>query len=73
LYLFHENLKIDFGSFDSFSVENGLRLKGKKRTPYFGVFHEKRDIFEINGLYKNGYSYPFYISRKIVSEIASLL
>lgn len=71
--LFCSNTKLNMGPFETFSFVNGLRLKGKKRTPFYGLQAKTKNIFLINGLYKNGYTYSFYLSKKVISEISSLL
>jgi hypothetical protein len=54
-------------SLPKFSISNlksGVRLKAKKRLPYWGritnKYNSNSKIYSIHGLYKNGYIYSFY-------------
>jgi len=62
----------DLGNFDDFKAETGLRHKASKRIPICKFLDESKKVGVINGLYKNGYSLPFYFSKIMVSEILSL-
>lgn len=47
-------------------VFTGIRHKGKKRMPNYFL---DKNIIVINALYKNGFSFPFYFSKKMVSDL----
>ncbi|EQC44260.1 FAD-dependent oxidoreductase [Bacteriovorax sp. Seq25_V] len=49
-------------SIETASVITGIRHKGKKRLP---SFYTENDMIVLNGLYKNGFSFPFYFAKKI--------
>jgi hypothetical protein len=59
----------DLGHFEDFKVINGLRHKASKRIPICGFLDESKKIGIINGLYKNGYSLPFYFSKLMARQI----
>lgn len=47
-------------------VYTGLRHKGKKRMPQLKSIG---DISILNCLYKNGFSFPFYLAEKLVTQL----
>lgn len=47
-------------------VITGLRHKGKKRMPQLKSIG---DITFLNCLYKNGFSFPFYLAKKLVTQL----
>lgn len=51
--------------FSKGKITTGMRHKGRKRTPFFGQVSE--GLFLMSGLYKNGFSFPFYGAKKITS------
>jgi hypothetical protein len=51
-------------------IETGVRLKGPKRMPFWGQI--KPNIFAINGMYKNGFSFAFLAGSDVAKEIQSL-
>lgn len=69
LEAFQELLPKDFPfpDFKKGHVKTGMRHKGKKRTPFFGVLKETKasKVYGMTGLYKNGFSYPFLGAKKI--------
>lgn len=60
-----EYLNLDIPSRERFEVKTGVRLKGRKRTPFWGEVSKNQ--FMISGLYKNGFSFPFLASQKIIN------
>lgn len=68
LSLFSSMCNLPLGSYSDFKVITGLRLKGWRRRP-IGVSLDNKNLFMINGLYKNGYTFPHLLSKKIVSEL----
>lgn len=49
------------------NIFTGIRHKGKKRMPFFGKVQD--DIYALNALYKNGFSFPFYGAQQIIKSI----
>lgn len=66
------NKYFDLPDFDTFKVKVGLRLKGRKRTPYIGV-GDSKNSFVVNGLYKNGYTVAYLGAKKAVEYFKEYL
>ena len=57
------------GEVSDFSVVTGLRHKGPKRLLICRAIDENKTLFQINGLYKNGYTMGFLAARRMMSLI----
>ncbi len=66
-----KHLNLDLGSLDQFKMITGLRHKGPKRLPICGFVDEKKKISVISGLYKNGYTLSFSMSKKMINLLLS--
>jgi hypothetical protein len=45
-------------------IGSGMRHKGRKRRPYCGPISS--NVYSIHGVYKNGYTFSFYLARKLL-------
>lgn len=66
----YENAKSfisDLPKYEDFKVITGLRVKGKQRLPLYGQ-SEIESIYYLNGLYRNGWSYPFLLAPLVVEN-----
>lgn len=54
-------------SFKSGEFLTGLRHKGQKRRPFYGKL--ENNVYAQIGLYKNGFSYPFYMAPLLLKQI----
>jgi len=61
-------LGIDLPSIGEAQSFTGIRHKGKKRIPFADKVED--NIYVMNALYKNGFSFPFFGSSKIVQELS---
>ncbi|TNF30856.1 MAG: FAD-binding oxidoreductase [Deltaproteobacteria bacterium] len=50
-------------------VDNGTRLRGRKRMPIAGKIQGTENIYALTGLHKNGFSYPFVLAKKCLDEM----
>jgi|GEM_PF-647787 len=55
---------IEIPSFDLFKIVTGLRHKGMKRRPFSAIISKEKRIHLMGGLYKNGWSLPFYYGKR---------
>lgn len=53
--------------FSKAKVRSGMRHKGIKRRPFAGKLSE--NTYSLHGVYKNGYTFSFYLGRKILDQI----
>lgn len=53
--------------FETGLIKTGLRHKGQKRRPFFGELEKGPygSIYSMTGLYKNGFTFPFYGAKTI--------
>jgi hypothetical protein len=58
------HVTFDLGSIDEYKAISGIRHKGHRRMPTFEPISENQRIWFANGAYKNGWSLPFYFSKK---------
>ncbi len=60
-------------AFEDGEIRMGLRHKGIKRTPFWGAIDknlwEKGRVFGLFALYKNGFTFPFFGAKQLLSEI----
>lgn len=66
------NKYFELPNFDSFKIKVGLRLKGRKRTPYIGAGYTTNS-FVVNGLYKNGYTVAYLGAKRAVEYFKQYL
>ncbi len=59
-----KEMKLEIPSFDQFEIETGLRHKGQKRRPFYRTISKNGRIKLMSGLYKNGWSLPFYYGKQ---------
>lgn len=57
-------LLIEIPRFDLFKIETGLRHKGLKRRPFSALISKEKRVLLMGGLYKNGWSLPFYYGKR---------
>ena len=69
LDLFNEKCSFVVGKLSDFKMVTGLRHKGAKRRPMARALDLEKNIYMINGLYKNGYSFAYLCAKKVLSEI----
>jgi len=54
-------------------IQVGLRHKGVKRSPFWGAIDKalwkKSRVFGLFGLYKNGFSFPFFGAKELLNEV----
>lgn len=62
---------IDFPKIETADIFTGIRHKGRRRLPVSKQVTE--DIFVLNSLYKNGFSFPFYGSRLVTEQLEKSL
>ncbi len=64
---FQKLLSLPWPSYDQGMFYTGLRHKGQKRMPFYGKLEER--VYAQIGLYKNGFSYPFFMAPKLIEQI----
>ncbi|MDO9182399.1 MAG: FAD-dependent oxidoreductase [Bacteriovorax sp.] len=69
LTLFAERCNLSLGELRDFKVVTGLRHKGVRRRPIAKALDLEKNIFMINGLYKNGFTTSHLCARKILIEL----
>jgi hypothetical protein len=59
--------------YNSGKIKLGLRHKGEKRRPFWGAIDkslwQEAKIFGIFGMYKSGFSFPFFAAQEVVKEL----
>ena len=68
--LFQEMLKganFTLPNFNDAVLQFGLRHKGRKRYPFAGKL--KDNVYGVFGLYKNGFTFPFFLAGGLVKQI----
>lgn len=69
LEFFKTLLNLPLGEMSDFFVTTGLRHKGIKRRPFYQALDADNRLFLMSGLYKNGYSFPYYVAHEILKKI----
>ena len=64
-------LTIEIGEFNDFKIVTGLRHKGPKRLLISEAIDVEKQLFRINGLYKNGYTMGFLAAERMIELIFS--
>lgn len=68
----HKNYaqELDFlPDFKKGKVDSGLRLRGPKRMPFYGLIPPAQNVYALTGLHKNGFSYPFYLADQCLDSM----
>jgi glycine/D-amino acid oxidase-like deaminating enzyme len=69
LDLFNQNCSFSLGEYSDFKVVTGLRHKGVRRRPMAQAIDIEKNIFAINGLYKNGYTFSHLCAKRVLGLI----
>ena len=67
LYDFFKNIIKTLPDFSKGEVKTGLRFKGRRRRPFLGEI--KDSIYSFHGVYKNGFTFSFYMAREFVKGL----
>jgi hypothetical protein len=60
-------LKEKLPEFSKGKIRSGMRHKGVRRRPFAGELF--KNTYSLHGVYKNGYTFSFYLGRKILNQI----
>ena len=66
---FNQLCSFSIGALNDFKIVTGLRHKGARRRPIARALDLEKNIYMINGLYKNGYTFSHLCAKKVLSEI----
>lgn len=64
---YKEIFKERLPSFDLGLISSGMRHKGRKRRAFCGEI--SKDIFSVHGIYKNGYSFSFFLAPRVIKYL----
>ena len=59
--------------FNQAKLNFGVRQKGKKRMPFYGLVEGHKKIYSIHSLYKNGYTLGWELGKRVVNSALSHL
>lgn len=67
LYDFFKNIIKSLPEFSEGTIKTGLRFKGRRRRPFLGEI--KDSIYSFHGVYKNGFTFSFYMARDFIKNL----
>lgn len=62
-------LSFSIGNFNDYQMHTGLRHKGPRRKFIARRLHPDHQVWQVNGLYKNGYTLSLIAAQKLAEEI----
>ncbi len=62
-------VKFDLGNFQDYQLVTGLRHKRPRRKFIAGKIHPDHEVYQINGLYKNGYTLSLLAAETVCREL----
>lgn len=66
LYEYFKGIIDDLPNFEEGEIHNGLRHKGRRRMPFLGEVSDS--VYSFHGVYKNGFTFSFYMANKFVND-----